>query len=136
VKKLLVALAILLGIAALAYALEVIASESGEVVVLQIPDDGGASRTRLWVVEMDGALWLRTQAGSRWLSRLRHQPDVRLERDGETSDMRGTVVETPAQAGAVNRRMREKYGLADRYVGWFLGDPGRKDAVTVRLEPR
>ena len=41
------------------FAAQMIASETGEVVVLHTRDAAGETTTRLWVVEHDGDLWLR-----------------------------------------------------------------------------
>lgn len=135
-RKLLIGLGLVLGVVVLAVALEVIAAESGEVVVLQVPDVDGVRETRLWVVDMDGSQWLRTQPRARWLALLRTRDDARLARDGEVAPVSIEVVEDPGVVSAVNARMREKYGWADHYVGWFLGDPDRAGAVAIRLEPR
>lgn len=132
-RKVLVAVLVILGVAAAFGVIGMIASESGEVVVLRTTDASGAAHeTRLWVVEHDGDWWLR--AGSpdnAWLARLRERPEIEVERDGEARVWR--AVPTPEARDAVNALMREKYGLADRWIDWTFG---REDAVPVRLEPR
>ena len=54
------------------FGLIMLASESGEVVVLESQDDQGeVQSTRLWVVDHDGSMWLRAgddQSG--WYQRL------------------------------------------------------------------
>ena len=125
--------AVVLGLGVAFGAISMLASESGEVVVLHTADASGeAHTTRLWVVEHDGAWWLR--AGSpdnAWLARLRERPEVEVERRGEARAF--TAVPVPEARDPINDLMREKYGLADRWIDWTLG---REDAVPVRLEPR
>ena len=54
------------------FGLIMLASESGEVVVLESQDDQGELQsTRLWVVDHDGSMWLRAGDGqSGWYQRL------------------------------------------------------------------
>lgn len=69
-------------------ALFLVGELSGEVAVLHTRTaDGTAHRTRLWVVEHEGAVWLR--AGSRavgsessWYASVLREPLVELERAG------------------------------------------------------
>jgi hypothetical protein len=109
--------------------LQIIASETGEVVVLTTLDGESARTTRLWVVDHDGGQWLRGGPGSGWYQRLLSQPAVELERGGETRSYLAEPV--PAMAATINAQMAAKYGWRDRAVSLFSGD--RSDAVTVRL---
>ncbi len=113
--------------------LQVVASESGEVVVLHTEDGAGGAATRLWVVDYQDHQWLRSGGGasSGWYGRLAAAPRVELER-GEERRPYVAVVE-PAMAGMVNQLMAEKYGWRDRVVGLLAGD--RAAAVAVRLVP-
>jgi hypothetical protein len=117
-----------------AVALEMIAAESGEGVVLHTTDaSGGSQETRLWVVDDDGHPWLR--AGnplSGWLLRLERRPDVEVTRGGQTLAVRGVPV--PEARDRIDARMREKYGWADAYISLLLA--GRSQSVPVRLDPR
>ncbi len=110
-----------------------LASESGEVVVLRTTDaTGEPQETRLWVVEDGGQAWLRSgNESSGWFLRLRERPDVTVVRDGESLEVR--AVPDPAARERINGLMKEKYGWADSYIGFFFG---RDDAIPVRLEPQ
>lgn len=110
-----------------------VASESGEVVVLRTTDAAGEPHeTRLWVVEDGGQAWLRSGSeGAGWFVELRERPDVTVVRDGKPLDVRA-VPEVPARE-RINGLMNEKYGWADSYIGFFFG---RDDAVPIRLEPK
>jgi hypothetical protein len=121
--------AAILGFAGLIFA----ASElGGEGVTLYTTDASGAEHeTPLWVVELDGAQYLRAGDGaSAWLARLRVIPDVKVERGGEVKRYR--AIPEPEQVAAVDTLMAEKYGVADRIVD-IMRDPA--NSVAVRLEP-
>jgi hypothetical protein len=121
-------LALLLGL----FALEYVASESGEVVVLRTRDAaGGVHETRLWVVDHDGSMWLRAgnPAGG-WFARLSAVPEVEVERRHETQAFQASP--EPAARDTINRLMQEKYGWADSYVSFFFP---RAKKVPVRLLP-
>lgn len=121
-----------LSLAVAAFALQLIASESGEVVVLETQDGDGVAHTRLWVVEEEGQLWLRSGGeASRWYQRLVAEPQITLERQGLR---RGYLAHPePDRVHRINDLMAAKYGWRDTVVGWFVGD--RSADVPVRLEP-
>jgi hypothetical protein len=126
------AVVLLLALGIAWWALEMLAAESGEVVVLTTRDAADASHeTRLWVVDLEGRAWLR--AGSDvagWYGRLAARPEVEVERAGMAGRYRAVPV--PEARERVNALMLEKYGLADRWIGfWF----DRSDAIPIRLEP-
>jgi hypothetical protein len=120
-------------LAVLVIGLEMVAAESGEVVVLRTTDDSGATHeTRLWVVEHEGRSWLR--AGNpefRWVAHLRARPEIEVVRRDVPQAFRATP--TVEAREPVNRLMREKYGWADAYISALFG---RDDAVPIRLDPR
>jgi hypothetical protein len=133
VGKVGIALAIVLAVPVVAIAISMIASESGEVVVLRTREaDGAVHETRLWVVDDEGAAWLRSGSPeSSWFLRLSAEPEVEMVRHGATLPMRAVPV--PQAQSRINELMLEKYGWADRYIGMLFG---RDDAVPVRLDPR
>lgn len=114
--------------------LQVLAGESGEVVVLTTTDDTGAAQeTRLWVVDHDGSTWLRsgTGGGSAWYQRLVKQPNIEVKRNAATTNY--LAKPEPEQRDEINRLINEKYGWADTYIGWWIT---RADAIPIRLVPR
>lgn len=123
----LVALVLLLGLS------QLLASESGEIVVLTTTDAAGEPvQTRLWIVEYDGTVWLRSgQTGSGWFLRLEANPDVQVARGDATRAYRAEP--TPGAREPINDLMREKYGWADWYIDALFDS---SDAVPVRLTPR
>ena len=126
------AVVVLLALGLAWFALEMLAAESGEVVVLTSRDaEGAPHETRLWVVDLDGRAWLRSGSGvAGWYGRLAASPEVEVERAGIGGRYR--AVPLPEARERVNALMRDKYGLADRWIGfWF----DRSDAIPIRLDP-
>lgn len=127
-----VLVAVLLSFVALGV-LSLVASESGEVVVLSTTDSQNAvHETRLWIVEHDGALWLRAGVPtSSWFQRLRAEPEVTLERAGVRRRYRALPSEDAAVRDRIHARLAEKYGWADRLIGMMRDGSA---SVPVRLE--
>ena len=113
--------------------LSLVASESGEVVVLSTTDsEREVHETRLWVVEHDGALWLRAGVPtSSWFQRLRAEPEVTLERRGVRRRYRALPSEDAGVRERIHVLLAEKYGWADRLIG-AMRDGSL--SVPVRLE--
>jgi len=102
-----------------------------EVVTLRTPLPNGALKeTRLWIVDDDGASWVHS-AGDSWLHRFDGEPIVEVERHGQSRRYRAIAV--PGPHARVDRLLREKYGLADRWVRFLAPCNGK--TVPVRLEP-
>jgi len=92
--------------------------------------DGSWQRTRLWVVDVDGSAWLHSK-GADWEARFAGDPIVELERSGRTARYRARLV--PGPHPRVDAALREKYGLADRWVRFVA--PDDPAVVVVRLDP-
>jgi hypothetical protein len=110
--------------------------ELGEVVVLRAQDDAGAFHdTRLWVVDVDGAAYVRTgNPQSPWLLRVRAHPDVEVTRAGSTAPFRAVPVDDPGIRDRVNAAVAEKYGFSETTLRATLLRPER--VTPVRLDPR
>lgn len=122
----------LLALVLLVFGSQMLASESGEVVVLRTQDAaGGVHETRLWVVEHEGRPWLRAGNAAGWFGRLQAQPEVEVVRGGETFAVRAVPV--PEARDRINELMNQKYGLADAYICSFFP---RETKIPVRLDPR
>lgn len=113
------------------FGLQVVASESGEVVVLHTDDAGRDATTRLWVVDHDGRQWLRASTDSGWLGRLQASPRVELERGDQRGVYQATVED--GMGDRINALMAEKYGWRDEVIAVLVG--GRENAVAVSLTP-
>lgn len=101
-----------------------------EVVTLRTPlDNGEWHETRLWVVDYDGAPWVHS-GGEAWLARFGGDPVVELQRHGETR--RYSAHASVGPHPEIDRLLREKYGIADRWVRFLA--PCDEGVVPVRLE--
>ena len=111
---------------------EIIASESGEVVVVTTLDDAGTpAETRLWVVDHAGSAYLRSGSPqSGWFQRMQTNPAITVVRGDLT--MTATVEPDVSLRDTVNGLMREKYGWADAYISMLFG---REDATPIRIVP-
>lgn len=123
-------IAAILAVGVVLIALEIIASESGEVIVLTTQDANGATaETRLWVVEHEGDMWLRAGSpNSGWYKRLLTSAEIGIQRGAESLD--ASAEPNVAARDVVNRLMNDKYGWADSYIGLLFG---RDDAIPIRL---
>lgn len=131
-KLVVLVLALVIGLAVLVVLGHLAFIEIGkEVVTLRTPRPGGGfEETRLWVVDHDGAVWLHS-AGDDWLARFEGDPIVELRRDGEIRSYTARLA--PADHPEIDRLLRAKYGLADRWVRFLA--PCDDSVVPVRLDP-
>lgn len=111
-------------------ALEIIASESGEVVVLHTQgSDGEPAETRLWVVDHQGSAWLRSGSpASGWYQRLLANGQVQVQRGADS--FAAQAQPDVALREEINSLMAQKYGWADQYISLLFG---REDAIPVQL---
>ncbi len=106
----------------------------GEVVTLHTASPDGDITTRIWIVDDAGYAWLRAGVPENgWLLRIDANPEVVVERGGESLRFRAVLVrDDPAIRERIHERMRQDYGIADRIVS-LLRDSSR--SVPVRLDP-
>ena len=123
-------LLVIVGLFAALMIAQLVASESGEVVVVSTNNaDGGVETTRLWVVDHEGSQWLRSgspMAG--WYQRMTASPEIQIERAGIT--YAATVQPDVAKRDVINSLMREKYGWADQFIELMFG---RDDAIAIEV---
>jgi len=126
-----------IGVAVLAIAFgatTLIALEGNDVAVLHTRDDaGGARRTRVWVAERDGALWVEAATPERGFYRdLQLRPEIDVEHGGRAQRMIARPEPGAAGHESIRAMLRDKYGWADCWVA-LLQDTSR--SVAVRLDP-
>lgn len=128
----------ILGLGLLFLLSQVVASESGEVIVLHSRDvDGSTHATRIWIVEdAEGRSWVRGGKGGGWTRRVLANGDVEVERGGERRAYRTVAVDEPETRRRISALMREKYGWGDWWVAMSLFDPEREASLALRLDPR
>ncbi len=131
-KRLLIAAIALVALCAVLVLCHLALIEVGrEVVTLRTRSpDGVWKESRLWIVDDAGVSWLHS-AGAKWLRRFDGDPVVELKRGGEIRRYRAHAV--PGPHPHIDQLLREKYGIADRWVRFIA--PCGKDTVPVRLEP-
>ena len=110
-----------------------LASESGEVVVLRTKEASGTPHeTRVWIVDDGVVPWLRAgNPRSSWLLAIQRDPAVEVERGGKRSAY--TAVPDATSRDRLNALFAAKYRWADAYIGALLGRGG---ATPIRLDPR
>lgn len=102
-----------------------------EVVTLRTQRaDGTWQGTRLWVVDDGGSPYLHS-AGPEWRKRFDGDPVVELERGGVTRRYRAHAL--PGPHPRIDALLREKYGIADRWVRFVA--PDDDSVIVVRLDP-
>lgn len=118
--------AVLMGI------LQTAASERVEVVELHTQDAAGhESVTRLWIVDHEGAQYLRVGVdGSGWFDRVMQNPAVKVTRRNETRLYRASI--RPDLSETVNNLMQAKYTWGDTVIGLVFG---REGAIPIELVP-
>ena len=125
-----VVLASVIGVACAAVLAHFMVIELGrEVVTLRTQDrDGSCKETRLWVVDYEGNPWLHS-AGEEWEQRFEANPVVELIRGG---NIERYIAEPDRSAHtAIDKALRRKYGLADRWVRFLA--PCDERVLPVRL---
>jgi len=101
-----------------------------EVVVIHTSDASGNQHSRrLWVVDHDGSAWLHS-AGDSWHRLFSKPREIELERSGLVARYHAAPV--PGPHPAIDRLLREKYGLADRWVRLLA--PCDDSVLVVRLD--
>ena len=130
------ALLALLGLVVGLVAVQQIAAEGIEVVVLHTVDDAGEPRdTRIWILEEGGKTYLRGGPGG-WTSRVLASPEVVFDRGGRPEAVLGVLEASDDVRRRVNRGFRAKYGWRDTVISWMLLDPEREGSVVIEARPR
>jgi hypothetical protein len=145
-RRIAIALALVLGLGVAGVGGAFLLIESGEVVVLRTaPAAGDEFLARLWVADYDGDPWIGKldPSRARWVSRIRDQATVQLVRNGIAECRKPVFVTDPETRLALYGIFMQKYRIplyGARTFGLLSGgnpDPARsaESAVLVRLEP-
>ena len=106
-----------------------------EVVILRTYDsEGSPHQTRVTVIDLAGAPWVRGRPYRGWFRRIEANPEAELYRDGVWRPVQGLVSRDPADAAAFDRVMLETHGRAYRYVDFIARLSSNE--IPVRLAPR
>lgn len=100
-----------------------------EVVTVRTASaDGSWKEMRLWVVDYGGNPWLHSK-GEAWEKRFAQGAVVEMVRNGETRRYR--AIPDRSLHAELDRELRRKYGLADRWVRFLV--PCDESVLPVRL---
>ena len=92
--------------------------EEDVVEILTTDEDGDARETKVWIVVVDAAGYVRTN-DSRWLANIRRGSEVALRRDGSTTFVQATPHDDAALRDRVEQAFVEKYGFVQRVMSTF-----------------
>ena len=109
-----------------------VALEGREVVVLETTDaSGGPRRTRAWIADDAGSVWVEAATPERpFVSDLQRRPGLVLERGGTRRTCVAEVATNPEGHEHVRRLLAEHYGWADCWVGLIADTSG---SLGIRL---
>ncbi|MCB1686336.1 MAG: hypothetical protein KDI31_17695 [Pseudomonadales bacterium] len=129
-KTILKSIVVVLGLALVVAMSHLALIEVGrEVVVLWTTDTSGDRHfRRLWVVDYEGAVWLHS-TGESWHRLFEEHSTVELDRNGTLEKYSAAAI--PGPHPQIDRALREKYGLADRWVRFLA--PDDENTLAVRL---
>jgi PPOX class probable F420-dependent enzyme len=102
---------------------------------------GAGVRTPVWFAEDQGRLFIRTEAASGKIKRIRHQGRVRIAPSDSQGNPRGAWIEahaqlaSPDQCELAQQLFRRKYGLQLRGFEAMM-KLRRRNWATLRIDPR
>jgi len=106
-----------------------------EVVVLRTLDaKGGAHETRVTLIEVQGAAWVRGRPYRGWFRRIEANPDAELFRAKAWHPVRGTISRAPEDIAAFEQVMLDDYGALYRFMDLMARMSSNE--IPVRLDPR
>jgi hypothetical protein len=100
------------------------------LLIATLDEDGSTRTTKIWVVVVEDAAYVRTGA-TRWFANLERDPAVVVTDGAVEYHARAERVTASERIGQVQAAFREKYGFMDRLTGLIrIGGPR-----IFRLEP-
>jgi hypothetical protein len=106
-------------------------AEEGVVEILTVDPDGEARETKVWVVVVDDAAWVRTN-DSRWLANIRRDPEVRMRVREREYPLTAQEMVDRAVADRVEEAFKAKYGWMQRAMSALRV----REPTVLRLAPR
>jgi len=93
------------------------------VEIVTIDPDGDTRETKIWIVVLDGAGYVRTN-DSRWLANIRRDSPVALRYDDVELDVLASEVVDLVVQERVEAAFKAKYGAMQRIMSFFrISDP-------------
>lgn len=98
-------------------------ADADVIRIVTVNEDGSERTTKIWVVVVDSAPYVRTGA-TRWFANLERDPQVVIT-EGESRYLARALRVTAAERiSQVQAAFREKYGFMDRLTGLIrIGGP-------------
>ena len=106
-------------------------AEADVVRIVTRDADGDERDTSVWIVLVDGALYVRTN-DSRWLANIRRGSSVALRLAETTRPVSAEEVSDPAVTARVEAAFKEKYGFVQRVMSFFR----MREPSVLRLRER
>ena len=106
-------------------------AEESVVEILTVDPDGEPRETRLWVVVVGGAAYVRSN-DSRWLANIRRDPEVRMRVREREYPLRAEETANRETTERVEETFKAKYGWMQR----MLSALRLREPTVLRLEPR
>ena len=94
------------------------ASENDVIELLTVDRDGQPRETKVWIAELDGRGYVRTN-DSRWYRNFVRDPNGRIRYGGAEYPIRAEVVQDPALRERVDAVFAKKYPLSMWIAGLF-----------------
>ncbi len=90
-----------------------------DIIEIHTQDEDGDSReTKIWIVVLDGAGWVRTN-DSRWLANIRRGSPIELRADDTRLAATATEIEDEGSYDRVEAAFKEKYGAMQKIMSFF-----------------
>lgn len=93
-------------------------SEVSTIEIITTDADGTTRETKIWIVVIDGAGFIRTN-DSRWLANIRRDSSVRLRTRGSEVAVVAAIVESSDLYDQVEEAFKVKYGVMQRVMSAF-----------------
>lgn len=106
-------------------------AEESVVEILTRDEDGGARETKVWIVVVEQAGFVRTN-DSQWLANIRRGSDVVLRARGTEVPVRAEEVSDTALKASVEAAFLEKYGTMQRVMSALR----TREPTVLRLQHR
>ena len=88
------------------------------IEILTLDEDGDPRETKIWIVVVDGAGYVRTN-DSRWLANIRRGSPVKLRIDEREWPVRTGETDDQATYDRVEAAFKTKYGVVQRVMSFF-----------------
>jgi hypothetical protein len=93
-------------------------AETDTIRILTEDEDGSARETKIWIVVLDGAGYVRTN-DSRWLANIRRGSAIEIRAAEASLNVAATEVEDEPTYDRVEEGFKAKYGTMQKIMSFF-----------------